>query len=249
MKMKRIVFLLLSIAMLGMWGCNDEPGENIQLGESVAILGYSSELQEYTLLIPGVSGMPAQILLAPELSTIILTNSNISLGDAVLAVFHINFDQQPTPGYTTVINLGIFPIETSEPWRTYGSGSSGFDTPIVSMDDFENQPYCEIIKHQGKIVFFFLFWHTVTPSENIAFYYEMTYDIDEDAAIQSAYIRAKVTNEGSVGEQMTGFNHHAFDMTYFFQELEEYSKTTFRIFYNEGGEEESFKLLKEFEIE
>ena len=196
--MKKIVFSLLCVLILGVSSCIKD-GDNISNHSMFAVVGSSNSMQPTIITEDGT-------ILAPDLMEYL--HFDLFEGDALIVSFSINYDNQPSTEYYTASNLIIVDkIGKSYPIPTSGGESTEseyFSTPIEEV-----VPYPYLIGN----TLFFAFGHTAPIDQE--FEYEMTYDRDEDNEIPTIYLRAKSVSTGSGSERAVG-QYYAFDMYYFF---------------------------------
>ena len=173
--MKRFFFYFLGFIMFGMSGCV-KPGDNIQ---------------EFPY-IPAIVDLDFQFTFGLALRTpygLIVSNEirnaeDLWEGDAVVAFFTVNYDQQPSQDYTFAYDLNYAKggrgsaIQTEEG----KSGTGDFDLFIESMG-----------LYGGFDNLLFLGFSHKNVGDNDRFIYEMTYDVNEPVL----YIRARKSESGS----------------------------------------------------
>jgi len=200
--MKKIIFPILGMIMLGLSSCND--GDNIKPYWDVpAIVGFNSELSQPTLITS------EETFIAPMLQRH-LSIGDISLGDALLTFFEVNFDQQSFPGHIEVSFLEAWHIDKTFPRQTITSEDHTTIENIAGHDVI-------IFNNKNNIVLFFAFEHLT--HENQMFEYIMTYDPDDIAEMEipTLYIRARKDGEGSGNVIDVRRRIHAFDMSEFYR--------------------------------
>ena len=177
--MKKI--FLLSILMLGFWGCKKEKVESDDIEvflDVPAIAKYNFSLEKPTLITP------FDTFIAPQ-----LLNDNLFYaleGAPLLVTYFINNDQQPFEKYTTLWgDLGVTKLKMEMIQATDGgeSETGDFDVAIEKI-----QPYGMI----SNIAFFY-FIHNIFGTYLV---YEMTYDPEDTAEIPTVYFRAKKSETG-----------------------------------------------------
>ena len=215
---------------LGLTGCF-KPKDNIQTFTDVAaIVGFNYELfpPQPTLIILGIE------LLAPELYDI----EGIYDGDAVVATFDVNYDDQPYLGYVLASNLRASKIDMAWATATEGGASTGgFNDVIGNMRLFD---VIEYGYENSNVVLFAEFLHEVP--RDLHFDYEMTYDINDESEIMPLYIRAKISGQSSLQPTQTVVKC-AFDISYFIMHLRSSSKIGFHIMFNVGNEDGEEKFV------
>jgi len=217
--MNRIVFLFLSVAILGMSNCN-KPGVNIlPYGPIPAILGIDYDNDMYTLVTS------SETLLAPEITYSLMLEYGFFEGDAVLAYYSVNYDQQPYEGRITVTDVSF---ERMDPSYMYPEESieitENFNISIISIDGLSR------VEYQGNIVFFLLFNHFSLPNK---FEYVMTYGTITEEETPIVYIRARTIEEGANAGNFRIIN--AFVMSDFLYQLKSKGINEFDIMYVEIG--------------
>ena len=230
--MKRIVFPFLSAAMLLFSGCMDTGGNSQCFEYQPLIVGFSYEMFQPTIIF----GKNQYI--APDLQDKFF--SEIDEGDALIANFCIDYDQQPYAGYTTVYNLQYAKVETAWPQATTGgeSNAGDFNYPIENV---------EILGINNYVLFLGLIHQAPTDQK---FTYEMTYDRSynsEDAAETPAvYIRAKNVNDSS-SSKTDLYVFYSFNLSSFlWYHKGSDNKVVFRIFYKTGVDDEGNDEYKEY---
>ena len=222
--MKKIVFSLLCMLMLGFSSCIKD-GDNVANFSMLAVVGSLHSMQP-TIVTPDGT------ILAPDL----LEHLYIDLyeGDALLVSFSINYDNQPSTEYLTASNLQYEKIGKSSPIPISGSESGEFSTPI------EDLRYIYLVGN----TLFFEFIHKAPGDQK--FEYEMTYNREEDAEIPTIYLRAKKIGTGSMAEG-TILYLYAFDMRYLFMTYKDAeNKVTFNIKYKTGVNEDGMDMYDDW---
>ena len=201
---------------------NTECGKNcLVIDSDPALFTGSCEMQDN---IETFSNLPAIVvfdnkLLKPVLMTSLgifyaqeiqtaYNSHEITVGNALLTNFSVNYGQQISSEYLTVSNLQWIPIgKTIAQGTPEGESLAGiFNTPI---EDMEVIYYIRYSKNKG--VLFCIFTHTV-PAEQVIDY-EMTYNQDNTADYQIS-IRAKQVGESSK-PSTTNVTLYAFDISDF----------------------------------
>ena len=173
------------------------------------------------------------VFFAPELQG---EMSNLFEGDAILASFCINYNQQPSGKYPVVSDLQFLKVEVGFPIATQGgeSETGDFDYPIKNMDVvglFEN-------------VLFFAFQHKAPIDQK--FIYEMTFD-DIETDIPVLYIRAKKDVIEVSGSERDVVYPFAFNMFDFFMEYKNAdNKVKFMIKYKTGEDVDGNEIFRFF---
>jgi len=214
--MKRIVFPLLGMLMLGFSGCI-KPGENKQCTNYYmpAFYNFSYEPDLFQPVFITQSG----IFVNQE-------SAELTIGEAYLIAFCVNYDQQASTQYTTVYNLDCIPVGRGYTQPTDGGHSvaDDFDLPITAM---------EYIGRVGNVIFF-AFAHE--NNSNQGFIYEMTYDSNatDDPTV---YCRAKYAGLSLANSVKVGY--YAFNMnTFFYDHIDAYNKVKFKVKFKTGKDEE-----------
>jgi len=198
--MKKLVFPILGVLILGFSGCN-KPGDNIQSLELPAIVGVSWETFQPTM----ITSMGTFV--APELQSLLYTE--LYEGDAIWAYFSVNYDQPTASGEYVAYDITPFKVETGWAQPTAGgeSMSGDYDIPIAELG------VADLLQNRMFIVC----QHTSMPADQ-KFLYEMTYDSDE-TSVPELCIRAKKDYTAGTGTVGTvnfpyAFNMYSFFMTY-----------------------------------
>ena len=230
--MKKLVFPFLGILMLGLSGCMDKSGENIECFQDMLIP---------TIVEFGFTGKPEIItplgrFVAPELQNALFTE--IDDGDALLTYFCINYDQQISTDYTMASNLQWVKIKKISPYATYGGESlaDDFITPIEEL-----AVYSVIQYNNYQIVMFLTFAHRAASDQE--FDYQMTYDPNNNS--NRLYIRAKKRNQSTKTDTNIVFLC-AFDMTSYLMTLRGSEKEISFNLYYKTGEEDGDDVYKEW---
>ena len=192
--MKKLIFLFWGISTFALSGCI-KPGSNSQkFTEVPAIVGFSIEALQTTINISdgGAGYLP---LLAPT-----LMSAELDDGDAIIANFTINYDQQSTQ-YYTVSDLTWDKVGQDYP-KPKSEADDGFDEPIEEILQWGR------ISYGWYDILFFKFKQTA-PSDQV-FIYEMTYGLDE-TGLSTVYISAQKSGEGSNPSEVNSF-YYAFNI-------------------------------------
>ena len=201
--MKKLVFPFIGILMFGLSGCMDKGGENIQPFD------YIPAIVDHSLF-----GDMLNTSLGPIRSQEISNATDLYYGDAILAFFTVNFDQQTSKEYTTVYNFDY--IKVNYATAEQSTGGPGFDLPIEDID----------ILGWVDNKWFFVFAHKEV-SNNDFFFYQMVYDNDEPIV----YLRAKKPDTGIIkGVSACAFNMYPF----FYKHKGDDNKVSFSIKYKTG---------------
>ena len=205
--MKKIIFPLLGLLMLGSSGCyNKTPGDRFDnyLG-LVAIVDYDFFLNQPVLKTP------IGTLVAPQLKGYF--HDQIFTGDALFCNYiTINRDNQPSEEYTIIWDLDCV-IVNKEPLQATERGESESDDYTEPVEDLATYDMI------GNVAFMWLY-HTAPGFQ--LYNYEMTYDPDEKpmydpddgALITTVYVRAK--ENGKDNNSITTFYRWcAFDFNNF----------------------------------
>ena len=215
--MKKVVFLISGMLMLGLTGCM-KSGENIQYYQYIAaIVEWSPEF-----------GFELQTSVGRIISTKVQNATDLLSGEAVVAFFYVNFDQQPSTEYTMAYDMEYYPITLTSPHPTSGGESvtGDFVTPIEGMY-IQDMFVCD----RYKPVIFIAFAHTAPTNQE--FIYEMTYDPNENT--DAVYLRAKKKGQGTKAEANIAYLY-AFDMTYYLMTLKDSGKDIKLNLYYKTGE-------------
>ena len=214
--MKKIVFIFLYMTVLGISSCMKDGG-NIQ---NYTMLGIVE--MDFTYSQPKIVTSSEDVLV-PELTDHL--NDKVFEGDAVLANFTVDYDNQPYPEAIVATELSLKIIDKSYP------------LPAIEEDNGSNESAISIkyieIDRVGNFLFF-NFGHTAPKDQT--FDYEMTYKTDE---ISTIYIKAKIKKAGS--ESLADFLYlYAFNMSSYLRLLEPDSENavTFNIKVFDGVDEE-----------
>jgi hypothetical protein len=176
--MKKI--FLMSILMLGLWGCKKEKEkeDDIEIFVDIpAIAKYNFSLEQPTLITP------FDTFIAPQLLT---DYAFYDLeGEPLLITYFINYDQQPFKEHTTLWGELLFTRLKKKLIQATDGGESeagGYDVAIEKI-----KPYAMI-----NNIAFFVFNHSIFINYLI---YEMTYDPDDASDIPTVYFRAKESDK------------------------------------------------------
>ena len=207
LNMKKLVFPFLVMVMLGWTGCM-KPGDNIQdFQYVVAFVEFDFELGLFQNVLKTASGTMA----SNEIQ-----RADLYDGDALLAFFTVNFDQQVSDNYTLVYDFNYIKCSRGVAEATPGGASvaGDFDLPIGAIDIFGGL---------DNSLFFGFRHKDISDKDN--FIYEMTYDVNEPVV----YLRAKKNATGSKNTVC------AFNMYRFFSDHKNAdNKVTFTIKYKTG---------------
>ena len=217
--MKKLVFLFLSMFMLGLSGCMDK-GDNIEPFPTMpAIVSFDNIIQPVIITPWGtyyLSGLP----------------NDLMDEDAIWTQFSVNYDQQPPSSkYYVVSDFQYYKVGRNYPIETAGGMSANnFDFPLKNVE-----PIGRVVYDWGDVLFF---GFELTASSDQEFIYEMTYDPNE---IDVVYLRAK--ENSSMGAYPY---FYAFDMRYYYTRLPGYSDhiVKFNIMYQTGVDEEGNDIYK-----
>ena len=223
--MKRIVFPFLGILMLGLFSCMDTGGDNIS---SYSFVPAIVEEFDFNTFQPALF-TPLGKIIVPDLHN--AQNPTLYEGDAVLANFNINQDQQLSNEYTIASDVQCIKINQVRAYSTSGGESesdnfnfkiNGINTGIVF--------FCDNYR-----AFIFIEFTHEAPSDQ-EFDYEMTYDPYENTNI--AYIRAKKNGQGTKNNSALINYLYAFNITDYLIKLRGSEKrVTFKLKYKIGEEE------------
>ena len=205
--MKRIIFSILGILIIGLTTCRKkvDDGDHYSTYYGIAaIVGYDADLRSPMLLTSSLG-----TLIAPQLIDVFYYYLNN--GDALLANFVINEDQQYSTEYIVLSDLKCELVDKETPQATDGGGFANFDF-IAVIDSIA--PY-DMVNN----VAFFVFCHTAPVLQQ--YKYEMTYDPEQAVAddIPTVYFRAKEdgkddVNKAGVFQRLCAFNLNDFVETY-----------------------------------
>ena len=218
--MKKIIISISAAAFFLLAGCV-KPSDNIHSFRLVPAIYDFNATFEPVLITTGIT------LLAPEMRNA----EGIVFGDAVIAFFDINYDQQPYANQTLVSNLQVAKIDTFFP--IYSDGGATFS------EDFE-----DLIEEMGIIGFIeddwigtymFLEFIHMAPID-LAVEYEMTYDLGTEDRLPTLYIRSKISGESSLNPALY-LNYAAFNLTGFISNLKNQERNSFNILFNFGDDD------------
>jgi hypothetical protein len=203
--MKKTVFSLLGVLMLVFSGCMDKGGNSQYVERIVGIAGYSDLFQPAIITA-------SETFLAPELQKPLL-DGDLYEGDALIASFNLDLDNQPSTEYYTASQLEYMKITTGSSIYPTPEGESmtdDFSAPIEALSGFA---------FVGNVMFFG-FVHYSVPQDQ-AFDYELTFPSDpvEDADYPTIYLRAKESGTGTQSKTNIEFLY-AFNMSSFFYTLQ-----------------------------
>lgn len=202
--MKRIVFLFLSILIIGLSTCKKHENDKyITYYEIAAVVGYDSDYQSPMLFTS------LGTFIAPQLQNVFLYY--VENGDAILANMIFKDEQKTSMDNTVLVSLDYALVAKETPKSTDGGESAGSEF-IASIDSIA--PY-DMVNN----VAFLLFFHTAPVLQQ--YNYEMTYEPDQAAAddIPTVYFRAKENGKDDVNatkfiQRICAFNLNNFVDTY-----------------------------------
>ena len=204
------------MTVLGISSCMKDGG-NIQTYRLPGIVE-----MDFTYFQPKIATLSGDVLV-PELADHL--NDIFFEGDAVLANFTIDYDNQPYPNAIVATELSLKKIDIGSPLPAI-EGDNGSNESTISIKYIE-------IDRIGNFLFF-NFGHSAPKDQT--FDYEMTYNTDD---ISTIYIKAKIKKAGS--ESLSNILYlYAFNMSSYLRLLEPDSdKTvTFNIEVFDGVDEE-----------
>jgi len=228
--MKKLVFPLLGIVMFGLSACIKSGDNSQNFNEVPAVVGFAFEEFSKTINISDgyTSYWP---LLAPE-----LMSAELDDGDAIIANFTINYDQQsPSSKYFTVSNLTWKKVERDYP-KPKNDAGEGFDEPIVEILQWGR------ISYGWNDYLFFKFKQTAP--KDVVFIYEMTYDSDV-SSLPTIYLRAKKLGTGSSPSAANSF-FFAFNIKEYLSMLHEDSENNVKFYveYKTGVDKDGNDVFK-----
>jgi hypothetical protein len=197
--MKKLVFPILVVLMLGFSGCM-KTGDNINNLELPAIVGVNYDTFQPTIITS------VGTFLVPELSSVLYTE--LYEGDAIWAYFTVNYDQPTASGDYIAYDIYYGKVETGWTQSTAGGESTAgnFDIPITDM---------WIADLIGNVMFF-VFEQSAPKDQKMK--YELTYDSSE---ISEPVIFLRAKKDDTEGTETVAslqypfaFNMYSFFMTY-----------------------------------
>ena len=223
--MKRIVFSFLSMVILWLSGCM-KPIDDIQYYEYIPAfveIDFSYGIKLNTPIGSIVSG---------ELQK----NTDLWDGDAILAFFTVNYDQQESTEYIVAYDIGYVIVETgiAVGITEEDSNFDDNDFPIENMGVFP--PLFENILFLG-------FGHKAPGDQK--FNYLMTFDRDVKSGTQVLKIRAKKMGEGKENEKNFLYPY-AFNLRSFFNNSDEKNPLRFSIQYKTGVDKDGNDEFKTY---
>jgi len=198
--MKKLIFPILSMLMLGLASCKDGGDNIVSFWDIPAIVAYDHDINQPTL-ITSIGTLIAPGMIEP------INEGKVFYGDAVLTSFEINYDEQPYPEQFVATLYFIAIIDKTWPQQTIGSDNY---SSIENIEGFDRIIYND----ENNIVLFFVFKQRA--KEDQKFEYIMLYDSNDTSEIPTVYIFASKIGEGS-GEEGTFDYIYAFDMSYFYR--------------------------------
>ena len=196
--MKKLVFPILGLLMLGLSSCV-KPADRI---ESFILPGFVDLTFNLTTTLRTSLGQ----ISCSELQDV----TDLMYGDAVVAEFSINWDQQPSKDYKLVNDFYYEKVDIGGAAGTTGGDSQtgDFTFPIENFG---------VIGLFEKTLFIVC---VHKAPEDQKFSYEMTYDRDVTSGYQILKIRAKKVDEGTEVEK-TVIRYFAFRLDNFFENSDE----------------------------
>ena len=202
-----ILVMLMLTLMNGLLSCRRDKEENIQYYYLPSMVGYDVNMDVVTLITPFGT------FLAPQLNDHYIFA--LMDGDALWTHIIVNWDDQHTEDYTTVVDIGYIKLYKDIPQAVEGGKNTtdDFDAPIENVEPlallFDN--------YFNNYVAFFVFTHTVHGSTRFA--YEMTYDPEDESDIPTIYFKAKEDDTGTLPIYAFEY-YYAFDFKDFLLERE-----------------------------
>ena len=192
--MNKIIISFICILSLVLSGCM-KTSENVHYYNDVpALVGYDRIIGQPVLITY------AEVFVAPEVG-IELQYATLSEGEAILAYFSLDENQDPIEGYRTITDFNCVKLGISSVMEAHEVIANDY-TPIDEIEAFG------LIVHEKKMVMYVAF------SQNTryrSYEYEMTFDADEKTAIPTLSIRSKV--KGQEYEESVGYlTPYVFDM-------------------------------------
>ena len=194
LNMKKIVLSFLVAVMLGLSGCIKPVDQIKEFSYIPAFVDFS-----FTDVFGFVLRTPFGLVISNEIQNA----TDLNIGDAVLAFYTVNFDQQTLKEYTFAYDLDYVKVNRATAHAaTEGESTGELDFPIAEM----------FIAGLFENCLFVIFGHKATEDQE--FNYEMTFDNSVTSGIQELKIKAIKNNEG-IGKEIDIAHSCAFDMRYF----------------------------------